>query len=391
MSSPHRRPRWTLGRVAGALLVAALLVESIVGLIATNSPALRITVSSHHSPGGQLTVQVDVDSGRPFPMTVHAALVPGSLLPAPKAAYILLDPSYPLYYGSYSDTLALFNRVNSLLPQLGSSTTLRPVTAADLPSILASNPGGELVVAEYGTVPPTVLSNSSSELRDWLSSGGTLIWAGGPLGFFTAALGTPLGGCCPGGPGWSGQTSLVGYPLVDPAPINGSSLGPGGGPPLGSVVSPFAAAFGFEYNGTLFGADLSQLFAHGGTSLGYANTPNTPSPRTSLAYVPVGAGRIYYFGGGIWAPGGNFTPLGGLSLSIDVSRLLADPFIPQGGPTDVEDLSLAPAGSVMFTLTGNLSIPGIVLVTCLAGGVPLWEYVQPTPSLVVGVPPGGRG
>ncbi|HZY91734.1 MAG TPA: hypothetical protein VFG07_03030 [Thermoplasmata archaeon] len=386
-----RRP-WGRSTVLVVVLVAGLMAESVMGWTSTQSPALTVRIGVAGNVTNGATVTAALTSHRPFPMNIHVAAVPGTLPLTSGSALLLADPTYPSVFGSYSDTLALGDRANTLLREAGSGTTITDVSSAGLADALAANPNGTLIIAEYGVLPPSVLSPNVSLLGNWIRAGGALIWAGGPLGFYQEAPGNGSRACCPGGEGWAGQTSLIGFPLTDPVSGGGPLNVPGTGPPLGTIATPLDSAFGFEYNGTLYGANVSRLASHGGFSLGYEsaapNAAGQPSPRTSLAYLPLGAGAVYYFGGGIWTPYGQYTPLGGLALSVDIARLVATRFVPLLGPTLVQSVTLPPEETTTVELSVALGTPFVIVIDCASNDVPLWGYAGPAPSLPIAFPIG---
>jgi hypothetical protein len=256
---------------------------------------------------------------------------------------------------------------------------LQFVDAAQLATVLAANPRGILVITTE-ILPDTVLSNSSKVLESWLENGGELIWAGGPLGYAEGHW-SPATGFIYDDLGWAGEYRITGFYMED---VLGNPLILPSGPLLGSTPTGWSEALGLQYNGTMDGANVTQLYYHNGTALGFESVWNVPfqgtSPRTSLAYVPVGKGSVYYFGGGFWA-----LDIGGLVqyplyLAGDITLLASSGFQAGPGPSTGEEIEVTAGGSRQLTL--SLSDPGAyttLIVTSQVGGeyLYLWEKSLP--------------
>jgi hypothetical protein len=350
----------------GAIVIALLLTLEGVALVGLQRAApFSIVVGDPNELGTGLSVPVTFASHLEFPIALHAALLPVTYSKTPRAAFVFEDPGFAVRFGSFSDLDGLYGRVATELSLSSSPTSLTAVDAAQLPSALAANPEGILIVAEVGALPSTVFSNSTDLLGSWMHGGGTLVWAGGPLGFYSqnpAGISGPNGTI---GPGWNGQELLLGYPLVDP-PKNGSL----GYTPLengnltGTLPTALCEGLGLQYDGTLYGANVTQVQEHGGVSLGYETPPlptSAASPATSLAYVPVGSGSLFYFGGADYGPGVS-VPSGGLLLSYDVAELLQFPYIPSSGEVSIVNLNLTAFETETITLGVSDRETGIALL-----------------------------
>jgi hypothetical protein len=364
--------------VAAVLLLATLAFRTGV----SQSPVLSATDRvGPETLGASVQVEVSLTSHRPFPVPVSVSLLPVAFHSQAAEVYVFEDSSYPPLFGTTPEVAALAAQIGLEFQLLGAATTVSTIDAAQLPSFLEANTSATLVVANYGGVPTTVFSNSSDELGTWIRAGGSLVWAGDPLAYYSEPPNVSPSGVWPGGLGWQAQVKLLGFPLTDSVPSPDSSpLSPGSGPIYGVNAAPLAGALGLVYNGTLFGANTTELAAHGGLSLGFSSVaiPGGPAPRTSLAYIPVGNGSVYYFGGAVNVPSGPYVPEGGVRLADDIAQLLAFPFTPSPGPVVVQSLSLGFYAQTQVTLSGSFasSEVGLLVRSNLAGSV-LYEWATP--------------
>ena len=332
-------------------LLSSVLVGLTVVVVVPISVAAPMTVSVDRVSFANTSVSVtlSVTSHRASTLSLTAVSAPGRIVPpAERPIFFVEDPGHPVLFGSAADVVFQLQRIERSLTVFGPPPPISVVSTSDLPSVLATNPRGIVMVLESGVLPTSVLPPNSTYLRAWLYGGGTLVWAGGPIGFFQQADGPSGARILP--IGWRAQTQLLGYPLTDPTG-NASALLPLGqsGDSTASAPSPYSSALATVYRGVPFGANLSQVFAHGGVDLGW-DEPG-PHARSSLVYLPEGYGSIFYFGGALSAPGSPGVADGGYSLAIDVARLLGTGFVPSplGSPA-YRHVAVDPFGSSSIRL-----------------------------------------
>ncbi len=368
-----------------AALLALLLVESLLGYGVRGSPG-PLSVQATILPGGTggSLARVSIESSS-LTLAAHLAFLPsGPPRPSDKI-YLLEDPAYPGLYIAPSDLTFVPVRLSGFLGLMGSSVKVETITGAQAPGILASDPRAVLMVV--GTpVPDSILSNSSAVLASWIQAGGTLVWAGGPLGF---SSGHPESGgrFVYDGLLWKGQTDLVGFPLTDPQPMlpKGSPTSLPTPPLEGTDPTPFGQALGTLYVGTADGANVSEVENHGGVVLGTEAPPAAGfhgSARASLIYVPVGLGGVFFFGGADLSSYQGFVPFadgwitdGSLDIAEDTAVLLGTGYDPVPGPVVSQDLSVPPYGTVSTTLSlaTNLSSATLIVRSTVDGSVlDLW-------------------
>ncbi|MCI4335701.1 MAG: hypothetical protein L3K17_00680 [Thermoplasmata archaeon] len=202
------------------------------------------------------------------------------------------------------------------------------------------------------------------------------MWAGGPLGF-SAGHPTVPSGFHYDSPAWAGQLDLAGFPLTDVARLapRGTATTTPSPPLLGTNQSSLGGALDLQYPGTADGANVSEVVAHAGVVLGTIAASPGPagvSPRTSICFLPVGEGGIYYFGGADLSSYQSYVPFangwitgGTLDVASDMAELIGLGFTPVSGPSTSQDVQLGPGESIVKSLSlANYTGGVAVLVRC---------------------------
>jgi hypothetical protein len=372
----HRRPA-VVASVAAVLVVVLLAVEVGTAVAAVGPPrsTLQVAVLSLASGATTTTATLRLTAGS-TPLTVHVGILPGRER-AVGPVHVFNDAAYPDPNGSFTTTAEVLERTVLALAGTAHPPSVATVDGAALPALLAAGPPGTLVVLG-GLVPDSVLSNSSQLLATWVADGGTLIWAGGPLG---ASEGHPVPGGFVSDPlGWAGQLDLVHYPLSDvgaPGPLrSGNATG-------------LANALGTAYDGTPTGANTTAVASHGGVDLGLDGRAGSAgaSLRSSLVYQPVGAGGVFYFGGSVW--GAKQPPLdvptASFELADDLALLLGTGYVPAPGPSASANLALDAGESVTLRLTVPVGLApnglvALVTTPTLPTFLSIWSTTLAAPS-----------
>jgi len=354
-----RAPRSArVATVFAVLIVAAMTAETAGTAVVLGPPHRVLTVAEvgyQRSPAGD-SLALRLTTGLSA-VHVHAGLLSGRERPT-GPVYLFADAAFPTNNSSYTALREIAERAGLALTAAGLSNPIAIVNASELVAAVAGPPVGMIVILG-GVAPAAILTGSHPELAAWLSSGGTLVWAGGVLGGESGTASTNGFGWS--SPGWSGQLELAVYPVTDVgAP----------GALLGSSVSPFGRALGIEYNGTSAGANTTALAAHGGTDLGIDSDPssNGASPRTSLAYLPLGMGGVFLFGGGLTRPAAVTTEVPGATLTLanDLAVIVGTGYVPGPGGATSEELDLGSLATQTVTLTlppSGASPPEVAVVT----------------------------
>jgi hypothetical protein len=321
---PQHGRRSAVIEVVGALLVvvpASLGALSSAGEAAVPIPRLT-TVAQVRSGRGSVAWRVRGAPPGRLQVSVLLAARPVSV----RQVVVYEDGAYP---DSGSSPYAVQGVVDHLPVDLVAAhlrVPVRTVGARGLVSVLDAFPAsGRVVVVPSGTLPSTVWSPTVDRVTPFVRNGGTLVFGGDLPGYYSVgpspemdasppAAGTPSYECGPetaaGQPATLAPTvSTLGLLGVDRLlGIGGLLETTWGWSCVATDPSPVAAALSLSSATLHAGPSVAKLDDIGGASLGYVTRG-----RTSIAWVPDGAGGILLFGGSV----------DGSALASDTARLLA--------------------------------------------------------------------
>jgi hypothetical protein len=354
----RRRKLLTLASV----LLVAFLIEGGVAILAQFHPPMSVSVVAAGPFGPGYQAEFRLSAGL-LPIGALVALVPGTArLSASSDLFYFDDPLFPPLYGSPIDVADTGDRLGIYFDDMHVPVAVQFVDSHSVLEELATHPRSVFVVAAVGVIPDWLYSNSSDFLRNWIVGGGTLIWAGGPLAFSEGRPG-PSGRLVYDSLNWEGQTRLLGFNLTDPSstPSPVTDFVP---PPSGNTQSTLSQALGISYSGITTGANVSELARHRCFSLGFEGSlPGasfTSGARTSLAYIPLGNGSIYYFGGGIVYPEQAQLAQASVEISQDISTLVGSGYRPAPGVPASVTIELPSLGSSTVILSMATRSAGVV-------------------------------
>ncbi|MGB6500283.1 MAG: hypothetical protein WBG19_02625 [Thermoplasmata archaeon] len=350
--------------ILSILIVALLASESLLLQTRVHQAPLRVSISNVEAGPSEFSAELRLEATEGS-IAAHLALLSGTRVSDIEKVFVFYDPGYSVRFANPTDVIGLGNRLADYLGALTPAISVSFVSASQLPVALTSNPHSALVDFGYGTLPDSVFSHNVTLLKSWLNGGGLLFWAGGPLAYFEGHI-IAGGGFQHVDLGWNGQIDLVGYQLEDPI---GNPARDSSGPLLSQNETLLGESLGVTYAGTADGANTSELGLHNGTDLGFDSPAGgAESPRTSLAYVPVGSGGVYFFGGAIWGTGFGVVPEADALLSGDMGLLVGIGYRPEIGPTTSSDVSVRYLGQLDVTLVLAGSYSHVVaLVTSSVG------------------------
>jgi hypothetical protein len=131
-----------------------------------------------------------------------------------------------------------------------------------------------------GVIPDTIFNKSTDYLAPWVSAGGTMLWFGDTIGFYSGESNTPLNYSAPSNPGFNGVSQFVNLSVF-------GSLNQ-----IYDNQSPASRAYGFSYAYGIphNGLNVTEIQDQGGESLG-----GVAGNYTNAARIPLGRGTIDYF------------------------------------------------------------------------------------------------
>ena len=323
------RHTWRLVRAPALAVLASLMAILLAGLgvaAAVEGRYVGPRASAALTADGR-TVNVQVAAGTE-PVALN--LVAGPMVAA-RPVFVLVDAQYPTLLTSFQSVKGLYDHLAIALPVGGYGGRVSRVTAAQMAVEMRRTPNSVVVVGS-GAMPDTVLGpkRDFAPVKAFLNAGGELVFAGDGLFYWAAREGQQSFslGDRQSRIDWAGARAVLGYDLVyDPAGVPSGEV-------LGDVPSPPAQVLGITNRLAQRGARLSVLRTGGGWDVGVDTTRAPYSQRSSLAVVPVGAGRLILFGGGLQGQE--------RGIANDVTKLLLS-------GTDVGP----PLGTVSTTLAAN--------------------------------------
>jgi hypothetical protein len=217
-----------------------------------------------------------------YPAHVTHTLFVRNASPTFPTLYFYYDGEYPTSYSNVVDFFGLHQHLQDVLAQRGVSANFSLLNATALQRFLLDpRTHGDLLVIASGALPYTVYTNTTDLLSPWIRAGGTLVWIGDRIGYYSARPFTRLSANDPSVPGYPGSAHFV-SPLLF-----------GGVAYEYTAPSNFSDAFGVTYPYSLpaNGLSVPLLGLFGGTVVG-----GIAGEFTNIARVPLGNGSILYFG-----------------------------------------------------------------------------------------------
>ncbi len=236
--------------------------------------------------------------------------VPLSATPSRRDIVVYDDLSYPIAGSTSGSVLGVYNHVAAELAIRHAPFSVTDTDAVGLARLLGNIAQADqhIVVITTGAFPSTVLGTGRNLVRPWLEAGGTLVWGGDAIGYYSANRGEPLGlGIAD--PMADGPRLVLG---VDALSFPDAHLREGNYP------SPIAQALGIEYRQTAAGVDLARVSDTGATAMGWQT-----GTISSIARVPTGRGRALVFGGEVYDE---------TVLAHDLVRILMSDALDASGP-----------------------------------------------------------
>jgi hypothetical protein len=281
-------------RRPGNLLVLAAVGVPALLLLVSESAAYRpapfsvspgsvsVATAEYKSSGPSLDLRV-----RPGPAQEAMRLVAFPVLAPPARSNVLVfvDPRYPGPDSSSRGVQGVYDHLSAELRVRGDS---RSVVAADLDGLQAiladrANAAERIIVMMTGSWPASVYSRSVDQVTPWVRAGGTLIWGGDAIGYYSVHASTIFDPSDDASRRDPGPPAFLGSDIVELGKQTGRNA---------TQATTFAQALDLQFSSTAVGVRTKKLEAAGGRALGY-----TAGGYSSISELPVGQGRILMFSG----------------------------------------------------------------------------------------------
>ena len=277
-------------RLAPYVVLGLLVVTSVSELSAYRpgpfAPAdTSVAVEAVSLNRGDLTVMLRI-GGSSNTQRLRIVGAPLPVQPDRRDVIVYDDLKYPI---SGSNSRAVFGVYKHLADELilrHSSLVVSDTDAEGLARIFDNRTAASrhIVVVTTGAFPATVLTRNRNLVGPWLQAGGTLVWGGDAIGYYSAAVNESIGSG--DNLGADGPKAVLGVDAVNfPTEFLRQSHYP----------SENSMALGIEYLQSGSGVDLSRVGVIGAKALGWQT-----GTISSIAVVPTGRGRALVFGGEIY-------------------------------------------------------------------------------------------
>jgi hypothetical protein len=301
-------PSGARGPASRPLSIAVLPVAILLILVS----AQGVVMNEGLPPQGSLqavvydhdtgTVDITIRGHGLYDVSYRVTVLGLSRQPTELPIYLYYDEVYPVSNTSRPRVLGILDHLRSELSLAGMPADTALVDAAGLLDVLR---GPRAVLLVPSTVLPDILYFSNPGLlREWIESGGILIWVGALLGAYVGTTRGDVVDMSRYAPDVWGPPFILGF---DPVGGEGSQTA--------SVPTQWSTALDIRFPLTSWGARASQVEERQGLVLGSLSDDG----RTSLSLIPLGEGTVALFGN---ATGVAFTYSAEDIVAHDIARLL---------------------------------------------------------------------
>jgi hypothetical protein len=332
-------PRAPAPRAPARRLVGALIGLLLVAIVACDAAAFRPAPLLHRA--GAIGVVQAAYVGGATDLRLRATPAPGQETmrlvtfpvlrpPEQPEVRVFVDPRYP---GPDSTARGVLGVLDHVRAELRVRQDTRPVSAVDVGGLEATlrdvaAAHGMILVMMTGSWPAEVFSRDLDLVSPWIGAGGTLVWGGDEIGYYSVHQSVNFDPRDPASLRDGGPSRLLGADVVDPGKVTGRN---------GDTPTDLARALNLEFQSTAVGVLIDPLTAAGGRVLGF-----TGAGYSSISVLPVGRGRVVIFAGDTY----NEIP-----IAHDLSLLLLSGVFSAAGDvsyTDVSQARLGQGGDVLW-------------------------------------------
>jgi hypothetical protein len=330
------------------LLVSSLLIGLIVIEIVVYSPPIQriensLTVSgqSVRQSDQSTTVRLAISGASNQDVRVVAFPLSDKTVRQP-SVFAYDDASFPVAGVGPLVAQGVPDHVDGELLAHHYAGSFSRVTASELAAVFrdAGDAGDRVVVVMTGVFPATVFSSKVDLVSPWVQAGGTIVWGGGTIGYWSGVAGQMLS--ANDAVGEAGTERLLGSGVVQYPTVFGRA---------GTSQSSFGSALDVSYRFASVGVLRDPVLARGGLALGWYS-----GPFSSVSYLPRGQGGYLIFGGEI---------LDEASASVDLMRILLSGAIYAAGPVASREVRLSrakPSSVIDWELRFAAPKAGVMLV-----------------------------
>jgi hypothetical protein len=295
-----------------------LLASEIVWYAPYTSPKTgSLQVLEVTSQGNNLTIGFKLSSA--FVTNATVVAIPVIRDPQDQPVYVFYDTNYTTdgVGSDWSLIYRLYEHLKINLMLRNYSANVKLVDAMALESVFRSNEPAVVIMA-YGAFPSNVFSLERNLVTPWIQSGGTIIWLGWEMGYYTVDKEQK-----------TLTSEMLGQPHLDGISRLGMEdfLQPTSGPPylvFAQQESTISDALDIRYNQIRCAPLLDKVIASGGIALGKVGPLNS-STRVSVSAIPIGDGAVVSFGffiGNIDTAGDRNDPSSFYSIARDIAQIL---------------------------------------------------------------------
>jgi hypothetical protein len=169
-----------------------------------------------------------------------------------------------------------------------------------------SNSNTALIVPT-GAFPDTAFTRTLNLVKPWISNGGTLIWIGSSLGYYSSQMkASELDYKNPWHPQLNGTIDFFGEQIIGYNEMNATS----------TFQNKYSESLNLDYSDIARAPSIAAVKSRGGLILG-----KTSDAFSSISLLPLGAGKVVIFGGMMKSSGHTFSS-DQLTIAKDIVQLL---------------------------------------------------------------------
>lgn len=298
-------------RIVVVLLLATLIVAEVVLYFPPAQATITSSLELSRAANGTITGSFVVTSTYTSDLNLSATI--GNGAHTPTTLYFYYDPAYPSSWSSPIWSFGLTQHVPAVMAGRGLHPSIVVLNAAELRGFLEDpSDAHSVLVMATGVIPDTVYNASENYLAPWIRGGGTLLWFGDTIGYYSGRPYTAVVYPSPLNPGIPGVSEFV----------NDSLFGSGDVLYYNASAASRAYDFTFDYGMSGHGLLIPLLESQGGIVLG-----EVAGNYTNAARLPLGNGVIDYFSVPMLH---DITDLSDSLVNMLQSGVLTGPFQPVG-------------------------------------------------------------